>query len=82
MEGPVPQPKAIEIRVANVDLTTKLDALGAALAAIREAHRDEMSVRCWAEMNKAQEALAAAIICANEKRNLAWTSSFQGLPPG
>ncbi len=48
------QRNAIEIRTANVDLGTKLDAVGAALVAIREAHRDAMPVKCWAAINRAR----------------------------
>ncbi|ACB76675.1 hypothetical protein [Opitutus terrae] len=68
MDAPLARPSAIEIRIANVDLPTKLDALGAALAAIREAHRDDMSVQSWAALHRAQEAIAEAIIYANVRK--------------
>lgn len=54
--------REIEIRIGNVDLATKLDAFGAALAAVREAHRGEMSVRAWAALNRAQESIAEAMM--------------------
>ena len=62
------QPKAIEIRIGNVGLVPKLDALGAAIAAVREAHRDEMSPASWAALNRAQDQLAEAILHVNHGR--------------
>jgi hypothetical protein len=62
------RPAAIEIRIGNVDLVTKLDALAAAIAAIREAHRYEMSPAAWAALNDAQAALVRAILTKNERR--------------
>lgn len=59
---------AIEIRICTTDLAAKLDALGAAVVAVREAHRDTMSVRCWAAMNRAQDCLAEALLTRNEGR--------------
>jgi hypothetical protein len=68
MDGLV-TPQPIEIRIANVDLAAKLDALGAAIAAVREAHRDEMSPRTWAALHRSQDALAEAILaCARPKK--------------
>jgi hypothetical protein len=52
----------IEIRIGNVDLTTKLDALGAALAAVREAHREQISPKAWAALHRAQENIAEAMM--------------------
>lgn len=62
------RPPAIEIRIGTTDLASKLDALGAAVAAVREAHRDTMSVRSWAAMNRAQDFLAEALLTRNEGR--------------
>lgn len=56
--------RAIEITIANVGLVPKLDALGAALVAVREAHRDGMPPKCWAALHRAQEAIADAILSA------------------
>ena len=60
----LPHPSPIEIRIGDVTLAAKLDALGAALVAVREAHRDGMPVECWAQINRAHEALGAAILYA------------------
>lgn len=68
MAGEITRKSAIEIRIANVDLATKLDALGAAIAAVREAHRYEMSARSWAALHRAQESIADAIISRNDQR--------------
>lgn len=67
MHAPATTPAAIEIRIANVDLATKLDALGAVLAAIREAHRDGTSPRSWSALHRAQEAIAEAMIYARSE---------------
>lgn len=64
MSGALTQHKAIEIKIANVGLVPKLDAIGAALTAVREAHRDGMPVKCWAAINRANEAIAEAILSA------------------
>lgn len=69
MDALAPQ-RPIEIRIASVDLVTKLDALGAAIAAVREAHRDDMSPRAWAALNRAQEAIAEAMLERNAGRLL------------
>lgn len=63
-------PRAIEIKIGTTDLASKLDALGAAVGAVREAHRDTMSAQCWAELHRAQEALAAAMLSINAGRLL------------
>lgn len=60
----------IEIRISTIDPVKKLDAIGAVLAAVREAHRDEISPRAWAELNRAQEAIAAAMLTLKEGRLL------------
>lgn len=57
----------IEIRIANVSLAEKLDALGAALAAVREAHREGMPAECWAAINRAQKNIAQATIHAGAR---------------
>ena len=62
------RPAAIEIKIGSVDLVSKLDALGAAIAAVREAHRFEMSAQSWSDLNRAQDAIAAAILNRNSKR--------------
>lgn len=56
------QHRAIEIKIGNVGLVPKLDAIAAAIAAVREAHRNGMPVACWAALHRAQEALAEAIL--------------------
>ncbi len=61
---------AIEVRIPDGPLEAKLDLIGAMIDAIREAHRDEMSPRSWAELHKAQEAIAAALLARNEGRLL------------
>ena len=58
---------SVEVLIANVDLVAKLDALGAALVAVREAHRDEMSAECWATINQAQERICAAMLLGNRR---------------
>ena len=60
METTLGNPNAIEIKIGNVDLATKLNAIGAALEAVRLAHRDEMPVECWAALNQAEERIAEA----------------------
>jgi hypothetical protein len=67
MSGELTQHRAIDIRIANVTLTAKLDALGAALVAVREAHQGEMSVACWSAINRAHEQIAEAI-CQSTRR--------------
>lgn len=59
---------AIEIRIANVGLVPKLDALGAALSAVKEAHRDDMSLESWRAIQAAQDKIAEAILAANKGR--------------
>lgn len=68
--GALTKTATIEIRIADVDLATKLDALGATIAAVREAHRDVMSPKSWAALHRAQEAIAEAMIYANSGRLL------------
>jgi hypothetical protein len=60
-------PKAIEIRIGNVDLTAKLSAIGAALEAVRLAHRDEVGARCWQAMQKAEAAIGEAILYRSDR---------------
>jgi hypothetical protein len=64
MNETLTQHKAIEIKIANVGLVPKLDALGAAISAVREAHRYDIPPKCWAALHRAQEALADAILSA------------------
>jgi hypothetical protein len=68
MAGELSTPAAVEIRIANVDLVPKLSAICAALEAVRLAHRDDMSPRCWAEINQAEEHLAAAMVHRSHSR--------------
>lgn len=56
------QPAAVEVNFGSGSLASKLDVLGAAIAAVREAHRDQMSPTCWASLNRAQEAIAEAML--------------------
>ena len=56
----------IEIRIGDVPLVAKLDALGAAVAAVRDAHGDTMSKKAWAAMHRAQNALAEAMLSLND----------------
>lgn len=57
---------ALEIRIGNVSLPAKLDALGAALAAIREAHRGDMPPKAWAALYRAQDAISEAMLCSSD----------------
>jgi hypothetical protein len=66
----LPQRRPVEIHLPNVDLVSKLSVIGAALTAIREAHRDDMSAKSWAAINRAEEAIAEAILARNEARLL------------
>jgi len=58
--------QAIEIRIGDVGLAAKLDALGAAIAAVREAHGDQMPRACWEQMHRAQESIAQAMMSVNQ----------------
>lgn len=60
----------IEIRIGDVPLAAKLDAIGALIAAVREAHRDTISVKGWAAMNRAQENIAEAILAGEKPKQL------------
>jgi hypothetical protein len=59
-------PAALEIKVGNVGLVPKLDAIGAFIAAVKEAHRDEMSAECWAALGRAQDQVAHATLTRNK----------------
>ncbi len=61
---------AIEIRIGNVSLAAKLDALAAALQAVRLAHRDDMSALSWAALNRAEAEIAEATLSLNRGRLL------------
>ncbi len=52
----------IEIRIGDVPLAFKIDALGAALDAVREAHRDEISPESWAALNRARDCIGDALL--------------------
>ena len=56
----------LDLRITGVSLVAKLDAIGAALAAVREAHRDQMPQSCWQQLHLAQEAIVRAMLQANE----------------
>lgn len=79
-------PQAIEIKIGTIDLASKIDVIGAAVVAVREAHRDGMSGQCWAAMNRAQEALAEALMSINADRALRLPASSSqetlAAPPG
>jgi len=64
------RPAPVEIRIGSASLVDKLSALGAALTAIREAHRDDMSPRSWAAINRAEGHIAEAILERNTGRAL------------
>lgn len=67
MDALAPQ-HAIEIRIGNVGLVPKLDAIGALLVAVKEAHRDEMSLESWRALQAAQDKIAEAILTVNKGR--------------
>lgn len=56
---------SVTIRVAEVPLVAKLDALGAAISFVRTAHGDQMPRECWEAMHQAQDAIARAMMAAN-----------------
>ena len=62
---------AIEIRIGDVSLAAKLDALAAALLAVRDAHRETMGAKCWPAINRALDNLAEATLHAEKKK--VWT---------
>jgi hypothetical protein len=68
------RPDAVEIKIGNVPLTWKLDAIAAALDAVKQAHRDEMTPATWAAVNRAQDELGAASIGCLKVRGLASAS--------
>ncbi len=51
----------LEIRIGHVDFTAKIDAIAAALQAVRLAHRDEISARSWAVLNEVERLLGDAV---------------------
>jgi hypothetical protein len=63
----IPRWQGVRIEIAHVDLAVKLDALGSAVAAVRDAHRDGIPAACWAALNRAQEAIAEAILTAKKE---------------
>lgn len=70
MSDTIQRSAAIEIRIGNVGLDVKLDAIAAALQTVKEAHRDEISPRSWAAIGRAQDAIAEATLSRNEGRLL------------
>jgi hypothetical protein len=60
----------IVIEIGNVPLAAKLDALGAAIDAVRKAHADTATPRCQSAMERSQAALADAILSINDRRVL------------
>lgn len=53
---------ALAVRVNGCDLAPKLDALAAALGAVREAHRDAMSAGAWRLLGEAHARIAEAML--------------------
>ncbi|MBL9187886.1 MAG: hypothetical protein JNK23_10430 [Opitutaceae bacterium] len=68
MSAPLARRDQIEIRIGDVPLGWKLDAIGAALAAVREAHRGTMPNACWAALHRAEKEIAAAILASGTKK--------------
>lgn len=62
------KPQPIEIRIGDVDLIAKLSAIGAALEAVRLAHRDDMGCRSWTAIQRAEVAIGEAILHRNDRR--------------
>lgn len=60
--------REIVLTIPNVSLAAKIDLVGAALLAIREAHKDEMHADCWAALNRAGHELGAAVLHAGKAR--------------
>lgn len=60
--------KTLQVKIADVPLEQKLDVIGAAIAAVREAHRDEMAPHSWAALNIAQEKISEAMLSITAER--------------
>lgn len=71
--------KPTEVGIRNVSLVEKLDVIGAAIGAVREAHRDVISPKSWAALNVAQEKIGEAILHLNDERR--YLQSVQKIPP-
>ena len=56
----------IDVRINGASLVAKLDAIGALIMAVREAHRDTISMPAWAAMNRAQDAIAEAMLAGEQ----------------
>ncbi len=70
MPNELSRPAPIEIKIANVGLVPKLDALSAALEAVVEAHRDEMGPEAWGSLHQARDCIAHAILVKNRGRRI------------
>lgn len=71
---------AVEVRIGNVGLAPKLDALAAALDAVKAAHRDTMPTACWRAIGEAQDALARATMTAGGSDAPAAIDASRNLP--
>jgi hypothetical protein len=68
---------AIEIRIGNATLVQKLDAIAAALVAVREAHRDTMNPRQWGAINRSLDSIAEAVLY-DSRVELLLPADFEG----
>ena len=58
--------REVAFQIPDAPLSHKLSCLGAALEAVKEAHRDTMPVKCWAAISRTEEALAEATLNAGD----------------
>lgn len=58
----------IEIRIGNVPFDVKINALCAALQAVRLAHQSEISAKSWAALNQVEHLLGDAVFHRNDDR--------------
>ncbi len=82
MSDHIDSSKQIEIRIGNVPFEMKIDALGAAIAAVREAHRGLISDRSWAALHRCQENIGEAILYRDEHKNADWHARQSAAPTG
>jgi hypothetical protein len=54
--------RRIQIAIPDVPLPAKLSMIGAALEAVRLAHRDTIRPRAWQSINQAERLLGEAIL--------------------
>lgn len=71
----------LDLRVAPAPLAAKLDALGSALAAVREAHRDVMPPIAWGLLHEAQAKIAEAMLHCDAPSFPAVRNETAGLLP-